>query len=270
MTFSADGIDLVTASADDTIRFWNTISGEEVAKLSRYGRSINNIAFSPNGTQLLWASPKGGVWLCEISWRKNRNYGIRGILRLNKKPKEIKGVTSPVTTVAFSVDGEQRAFGSEDGIVRLRSTASKKFTLLKVHGAWISAVAFLPDGKQLAVASSDKAVTLWDIMSGLQLQKITLLAPLSSLRFSSDGQSMETDRGTLSLSGFCSSSHQSGQKPPGNIFLAGEWIYRGVQRLLWLPREYRGRCWVVRGDLVVIGQEFGAVTFLEFRNEVAD
>jgi WD40 repeat protein len=264
MTFSADGIDLVTASADDTIRFWNTISGEEVAKFSLYGHSINTIAFSPNSTQVLWAYREGGVWLCEISWRRNRNYGIRGILPLNKKPKKLEGVTSPITTLAFSVDGEQQAFGSEDGIVRLRSTASKKFTLLEVHGPRISAVAFLPDGKQLAVASSDKALTLWDIMSGLQLQKITLLAPLSSLKFSSDGQSMETDRGTLSLPSFFSSSQQSGQKPPGNIFFAGEWIYRGNQRLLWLPLEYRGRCWVVRGDLVVIGQELGAVTFLKF------
>jgi len=270
MTFSPDGVDLVTASADDTIRFWNTISGEEVAKLGRYGRAINTIAFSPNGTQLLWTSPEGGVRLCEISWRRSRIYGGRGILRLTKKPKKLEGVTSPFTTVAFSVDGEQQAFGSEDGIVRLRNNASKKFTLLEGHSARISAVAFLPDGKQLAVASSDKAVTLWDIISGLQLQKVTLLAPLSSLKISSDGQSMETDRGTFNLPGFFSSSQQSGQNPPGNIFFAGEWIYRGSQRLLWLPHEYRGRCWVVRGNLVVIGQELGAVTFLEFRDEVVD
>jgi WD40 repeat protein len=270
MTFSPDGVDLVTASADDTIRFWNTISGEEVAKLSRYGRAINTIAFSPNGTQLLWASPEGGVRLCEISWRRSRKYGGRGILRLTKKPKKLEGITSPVTTVAFSVDGEQQAFGSEDGIVRLRNNASKKFTLLEGHSARISAVAFLPDGKQLAVASSDKAVALWDIMSGLQLQKVMLLAPLSSLKISSDGQSMETDRGTLKLPGFSSSSQQSWQKPSENIFFAGEWIYRGSQRLLWLPHEYRGRCWVVRGNLVVIGQELGAVTFLEFRDEVVD
>jgi WD40 repeat protein len=268
MTFSPDGIDLVTASADDTIRFWNTISGEEEAKLSRFGRSINTMAFSPNGTQLLWASPEGGV--CEISWRRNRNYIGRGILRFSNKPKKLKDVTSSVTTVAFSVDGEQQAFGSEDGIVRLRNTASKKLTLLEVQGARISAVAFLPDGKQLAVASSDKVVALWDVISGLQLQKVTLLAPLSSLKISSDGQSMETDRGTFNLHAFFSGSQQSGQNPPGNIFFAGEWIYRGSQRLLWLPHEYRGRCWVVRGNLVVIGQELGAVTFLEFRDEVVD
>jgi WD40 repeat protein len=270
LTFSPDGIDLITASADDTIRFWNTISGEEVAKLSRYGRSINTMACSPNGTQLLWASPEGGVWLCEISWRRNRIYGGRGILRLSKQPKKLREITSPVTTVVFSVDGEQQAFGYEDGIVWLRNIASKKFTLLEGHIARISAVAFLPDGKQLAVASSDKAVTLWDIMSGLQLQKVTLLAPLSSLKISSDGQSMETDRGTFNLPAFFSGSQQSGQNPRGNIFFAGEWIYRGNQHLLWLPHEYRGRCWVVRGNLVVIGQELGAVTFLEFRDEVVD
>jgi WD40 repeat protein len=270
MTFSPDGVDLVTASADETIRFWNTISGEEVAKLSRYGRGINTIASSPNGTQLLWASPEGGVRLCEISWRRSRKYGGRGILRLTKKPKRLEGITSPVTTVAFSVNGEQQAFGSEDGIVRLRNNASKKFTLLEGHSARISAVAFLPDGKQLTVASSDKAVTLWDIISGLQLQKVTLLAPLSSLKISSDGQSMETDRGTFNLPAFFSGSQQSGQNPPGNIFFAVEWIYRGSQRLLWLPHEYRGRCWVVRGNLVVIGQELGAVIFLEFRDEVVD
>jgi hypothetical protein len=81
---------------------------------------------------------------------------------------------------------------------------------------------------------------------------------------------METDRGTFNLPSFFSSSQKSCQNPPGNIFFAGEWIYRGNQRLLWLPHEYRGRCWVVRGNFVVIGQELGAVTFLEFRDEGVD
>jgi hypothetical protein len=101
-----------------------------------------------------------------------------------------------------------------------------------------------------------------------------LFASVSSLKVSSDGQAMETDRGTIEFLGLFSSSPNSGQKLPRNIFFAGEWIYRGDQRLLWLPLEYRGRCWVVRGNLVVIGQESGAVTFLEFAmekgNEVVD
>jgi WD40 repeat protein len=274
MTFSPNRTHLVTASADDTIRFWNAISGEEVDKLSRCGREIKNIAFSPNGEDLLWISPEGEVWLYKITWGRNRNYGVRGILLRNKKPEKLKGLTSPVTTIAFSGDGELRASGSEDGIVRFWNPASKESKFLEVHGATISAVAFLPDGKQLAVASSDNAVTLWNIMSGWQLQKITLFASVSSLKVSSDGQAMETDRGTIEFPGLFSRSQQSSQKPPRNIFFAGEWIYRGDQRLLWLPLEYRGRCWAVRGNLVVIGQESGAVTFLEFAmekgNEVVD
>ena len=274
MTFSPDGTHLATASADDTIRFWNAISGEEVDKLSRCGREVKTIAFSPNGEDLLWISPEGEVWLYKITWRRNRNYGVRGILLRNKKPEKLKGLTSPVTTIAFSGDGELRALGSEDGIVRVWNLASKESKFLEMHGATISAVAFLPDGKKLAVASSDNAVTLWNIMSGSQVQKITLFASISSLKVSSDGQAMETDRGTIEFLGLFSSPQQSGQKPPRNIFFAREWIYRGNQRLLWLPLEYRGRCWAVRGNLVVIGQESGAVTFLEFAmekgNEVVD
>ena len=128
-----------------------------------------------------------------------------------------------------------------------------------MDSATISAVTFLPDGKQLALASDDQTLRFWDTTSALKLQKKKLVAPVSSLKLSTGGDwpTLQTVRGTLDLPDCFLNRQRSDQGLSGNVFFAGEWIYRGDQWLLWLPCEYRGQCWAVRDDLVVIGQKSG-------------
>ena len=62
--FTPDGKRLVTGSADGTIKFWDTRSGEQLGSLN-VGEQIRNLEFFPDGNTLVTASTEGWIRL----WR---------------------------------------------------------------------------------------------------------------------------------------------------------------------------------------------------------
>jgi len=167
---------IVTASADKTIRIWDINGGrlEEARKiLGQIGATfgeVNAIAISPDGGLLAsggFFNQPGGRDIGRIRLHDFKTGEIVGVLKDHQ---------NVVLDLAFSPDGKWLASASYDGTVRIWSTkdgySSKPAYVLSEHSAAVFAVRWLPDSQHLVSGSFDQTVKLWD------LQKIA--GPLSN------------------------------------------------------------------------------------------
>jgi tetratricopeptide (TPR) repeat protein len=77
---------------------------------------------------------------------------------------------SPVSSVAFSPDGERIVSGSYDSTVKIwNAKTGAEVMTMSGHTDLVSDVAFSPDGKRFASASSDNTIRICDVATGDEL-----------------------------------------------------------------------------------------------------
>ncbi|NES80772.1 MAG: peptidase C14 [Moorea sp. SIO2B7] len=159
IAFSPDGKQILSGSLDNTVRLWDTDSGQLIHTLKGHTSIVTEIAFSRDGKQILSGSWDNTVRL----WDTDSGQLIH----------TLKGHTSIVTEIAFSRDGKQILSGSRDKTVRLWDTDSGQLIhQLEVHTSIVTAIAFSRDGKQILSGSKDNTVRLWDTDSGQLIHQL--------------------------------------------------------------------------------------------------
>ena len=189
---------LISGGADNTVRVWNTDTGELLHTMDLKGRdgsSVKDVAFSPDG-KMFGGVTESLLFLWDAhTLHPPSNFPVRSVsgncLAFSSDSKwiavgfsdiEIWDVstgerverirTGYVNSIAFSSDGITLASGYNGGVALWGARTFEHWLSLDAHPNHVNAVAFSPDGEILASASNDNLIQLWDTFIGENLQTL--------------------------------------------------------------------------------------------------
>lgn len=153
IAWSPDGKRLASPSDDETVRIWDTETGECLAVIEEHRVGIWGAPWSPDGRMLA-------------------STGIGGIIRLwNTETWEmcntLEAHKSVVTSLAWSPDGKKLVSGDFNGKITLWNVETRKaIRELIGHKGIVTVVKWGFDKQTLISASSDTTIRFWDVNSG--------------------------------------------------------------------------------------------------------
>jgi len=196
--WSPNGQYLASASADTTVRVWNTSSGETLVTYHGHAGLFNGVfavGWASNGSRIASAGADKTVQVWDAA-TGNRTVTYRGhsarVLALAWSPdgtsiasagadktvqvwdaatgtavSTYRGHTDTVYALAWSPDGKYIVSGSADTTVQIwdAMTATAASTY-HGHAGTVYALALSPDGKDVASAGADRTVQVWDATTG--------------------------------------------------------------------------------------------------------
>ncbi|MEM1309913.1 MAG: TIR domain-containing protein [Cyanobacteria bacterium P01_H01_bin.153] len=219
-SFSPDGQQVVTTSADRTARLWNLETGESTV-LEGHQDEVWDVSFSPDSQQVVTASKDGTARLWNLA---------------TEESTVLEGHQDWVNRARFSPDGQQVVTASSDGTARLWNLETKESTVLEGHQDEIWDARFSPDGQQVVTGSRDGTARLWNLATG----ESTVLGghqdDVYGASFSPDGQqvvttswrgaarlwNLETGEFTV-LEGHGSETYRASFSPNGQQVMTASW-----------------------------------------------
>jgi WD40 repeat protein len=178
------GSQVVTSSADGTIRLWDAVFQPELEKVADVGAPVASIAFGDDGRLRVGTTDRrvhvidpasgdeisvapGIIWARRVVADDGSVATIRGrtvILRARGHRTVLEGHRDRVTSVAFSHAGGRLASASRDHDVRIWNVATGNGVDVFQHNTAVRDAEFSPDGRWLVSAASKAG--LWDLGSG--------------------------------------------------------------------------------------------------------
>lgn len=167
--FTPDGATLISGSHDNTLKFWDLVSGSVRQTLTGHDDPVTAIALSPTENLLISGSHDTTLRLWQLS---------------DGRPlATLRGHTHPIDTLAYDPASRLLISGDRGGFVKLWHLGTRELLrTLSGHSAQVSAVAVLPS-QDLALSSSwDMTLKLRNLHTGGLRHNLTgHLLPISTL-----------------------------------------------------------------------------------------
>jgi hypothetical protein len=175
-SFSPTGANLVTASLDNTVRFWT------VDPLGVYAQSTGltvrqSASYSMDGQRVAVSSPDSSIRVYESA--------------TGKEIAALRGHTGIVYEVDYSEDGQWLGSAGADDTVRIwDARTGNSLSVLKAGRGGMFSVTFSPDGQRVVGGSNDGTITIWETKTGIVLLSLREASRITGLTFTPDGNTL--------------------------------------------------------------------------------
>jgi WD40 repeat protein/tRNA A-37 threonylcarbamoyl transferase component Bud32 len=171
VALSPDARIIATGGKDETVRIWNAHS--KSAPDYKIPPDVQHVAISPDGKTFALNARNGKIWLKEVQkWEPSR---------------ELEGLDTEATTLAFSPSRDVLAVGDRVGQVRLwNSTGRRREGFQVLHSAQVRALFFTKDGTSLCSLDAMGVVKRSKIPTGEQITSVRIPTNYNSIAFSCD------------------------------------------------------------------------------------
>ncbi len=174
VAFNPKNANLVTGSADNTAKVWNSETGELIYTLSGHNGEVSAVAYSEDGSEIITGSQDSVARL----WRTGTG----------TEPITLSGHNGTLNTISYNNSGTQIATGSDDNSVIVWNPENGAILhKLTRHDGKVNAVTFDPTDQYIATASEDQIVRLFDVQSEEIITVFRHESPVRTLTFSPTG-----------------------------------------------------------------------------------
>lgn len=178
VTFSPDGKQILTGSADNSLRLWDANTYKELRQLQGMQARVTAVLYAPDGKSIVAGCQTGMV----SAWDTG-NFQQRLSMHAGR---------NSATALALSPDGRNLISGGEDRRMFVRDISNGLFhRVIHGHAGAIHALSFSSDGRHIASAAADKSVRIWDSTNGQEVRKFdTGTESAQSVAYAPDGKQL--------------------------------------------------------------------------------